>query len=184
VLVRQALSDLREIISNTEGDTRVLDDLLADLRAELAEHLEAAGIVLDWRVSGLEAPVSVGPKLAATLRAVLREAVNNAIRHAAPGRIEVAIARPKDGPDHLVIRVTDDGTGPSGARDGKTPTSGQGLVNLRRRTEAMGGQLVFGAAPAGRGSVLSARVALSDPGDGPGHAAPLVQDPPHALREA
>jgi signal transduction histidine kinase len=184
VLVRQALADLREIISNTEGDTRLLDDLLADLRAELAEHLEAASIVLDWQVSGLEAPMTVGPKLAATLRAVLREAVNNAIRHAAPGRIEVAIDRSRDGSDHLVIRVTDDGTGPPGARDTTTPTSGQGLVNLRRRTEAMGGELVFGAAPTGRGSVLSARVVLSEPGNGPEHAAPQVQDQPHALREA
>lgn len=162
ILVRQALTDLREIISNTEGDVRSLADLLADLRAELTEHLEAAGMALKWQ-SDDRSERGIDPKAAATLKAVLREGVNNAIRHAGASRISIRIFPDAERPDLLVLQISDDGHGPRREPAEAGMRAGQGLANLKRRTESLGGSLCFGAEPGGTGAMLTARVSLAGP---------------------
>ena len=154
-------------------------------RAETAEHLERQAIVARLAVSGLEAPVSVGPKLAATLArdGGCAEAVNNAIRTtAAPGRIEVAIGPPKErATDHLChFRVTDDGTAPVGCPgNGEDADIGQGSRHLRRRTEQWADMLVF-AARSRRGlASFGPRRPVGNPAT-VRHARPWAKNRPHA----
>ena len=160
-LVRQALSRPSARSSRTtEGDTRVAwTDLLADLRAELAEHLEAAGHrarlagCRGWRRPLVGRPQARGDLCA---RCCAKPSNTPYATSGAPpdrGRHRP----PKDGPDHLVIfgsRI--DGTGPVGCPGREDADIGaEVLVNLRLRTEAMGGQLVVSARlSARRGSVL------------------------------
>ena len=155
MLVRQALTDLRDIVSNTEGTPRKLDELLADLRAEAHALLDAADIALDWAGGGREAQV-VDAQITATLRAVVREAVNNIVRHAGAKTVTVRIAPSGAAGERLSVRVWDDGNGPC---DQAAPTrAGQGLINLRQRAEAHGGSLDFGPGPGGGGAILEAEI--------------------------
>jgi two-component system, NarL family, sensor histidine kinase DevS len=76
------------------------------------------------------------------LRALLREAVSNALRHAAASRIVIAIAPGKDG---LSLSISDDGTG----FDPAITASGRGLGNMRGRIEALGGSFALSSTPQG-----------------------------------
>lgn len=87
--------------------------------------------------------------------AVLREALSNTARHADASRAEVELAVE---PGRLVLTVSDDGRGVTGAE-----APGHGLRNLRSRATALGGDLEVGsgAGAGGRtGTVLRWRVPL------------------------
>ncbi|KAA5805348.1 histidine kinase [Alkalicaulis satelles] len=146
-LIRATIGDLRDVIRNAEGEPAPFDSLMADLRAETADRLEAAGMVLDWRVEGAR---DDAPRRAAmqTLRALVREAASNAIRHAHAGTLTVSLTL--DG-DWLDLGVADDGRGfdPQAARRGR------GLDNMASRVAALGGQFSVDSAPGG--SVITAR---------------------------
>ena len=147
-LIREALSELRAIINAPAADEVPLDEILANLRAETAERLDAAGMALGWHVTGTAGAV-LAPQQAHALRAVLREAVSNAIRHSAAGRVDVELAADDAG---LQIRVIYDGTG----FDAGHLSDGHGLANMRSRIEGLGGEIEI--APAARGTRLRARL--------------------------
>jgi len=140
-LIRATIGDLRDVIRNAEGEPAPFDSLMADLRAETADRLEAAGLELDWQV---DAGREDAPNRAAmqTLRALVREAVSNAIRHAGASALSVALAL--DG-DVLTLTISDDGRGfdPDAAR------SGRGLDNMAARVEALGGSFAIDTGPGG-----------------------------------
>ncbi|ULE35418.1 sensor histidine kinase [Mycobacterium sp. IDR2000157661] len=77
--------------------------------------------------------------LADHAEAVVREAVSNAVRHAAASTLAVSV----EVGDELTIEVTDDGKGI--AED----VTGSGLTNLRRRADDVGGLLSLAPGPAG-----------------------------------
>jgi signal transduction histidine kinase len=74
-------------------------------------------------------------------------------RHAGATRVQVEVTAVGDS---LVLTVTDNGVGFAQPR----PT-GRGLVNMRRRAEALGGAFEVTAAPAGRGTTVRWQVPLS-----------------------
>lgn len=147
MLIRQTLSDLRQIVSNPAEDGAVLAQLLADLRREIGDHLEAAGIGMGWQDSGLSAgdtpQITLTALQAQTVRALLRETVSNALRHSEARNVLVRFL-PLPG-ERLSLIVEDDGTGTKG----DWLRQGSGLSNLRFRVEACGGTLVIEPAPGG-----------------------------------
>jgi signal transduction histidine kinase len=81
---------------------------------------------------------------------IVREAVTNAVRHGDAGTVRVELR----GPDPIVLRVRDDGTGfDPGAVDG----GGFGLTSMRERARAQGGELEVASAP-GKGTTVELRV--------------------------
>ncbi len=74
---------------------------------------------------------------------VAQEAVSNAMRHASPTRVTIAV-RPA-GPGTLEVCVADDG-GPAGG----APGGGFGLKNMRERAESLGGDFNVQKSGAGR----------------------------------
>jgi signal transduction histidine kinase len=145
-LIRETLSDLRDIISNANRPDQPLADLLADLRASLGEHLSAAGVALDWAVTG-EGAANLPPRHAHALRSILREAVGNALRHARAARVQVRVDLR---PGLLHLSVQDDGRGLDPAlADGQAAGRGNGLANMRARAAGLGGRVVLGPVEGG-----------------------------------
>lgn len=135
-LIRDALSDFRDIINDTAAETLSLDEMLADLRVECADRLEAAGISLDWRADEVGKTVTLAPAVH-TLRSILREAVSNVIRHAEATHVEVQV-RCEHG--RIELLVSDNGRGLA-KRGDALPGHGHGLANIRTRLEALNGAL-------------------------------------------
>jgi len=88
-----------------------------------------------------------GAELETALYFCCVEAVQNAVKHAAPGRIEVELTRLGD---RIVLRVRDDGRG----FDVAAVLAAGGLGNLRDRVDSVGGNLVVRTNEAGGTDVV------------------------------
>jgi signal transduction histidine kinase len=121
---------------NPANDT--LDRFVPYLTHSVEQFLEAAGVTARIDVPDHLPAVQLEGGVRHGLLLVVREAVNNAVKHAAPTRVWLT-ARVADG--RLAIIVEDDGCGfdpeavPATARSGDR----SGLGNMRRRAEELGG---------------------------------------------
>lgn len=150
-MIRETLTDLREIINNAPRAAQDFDEALADLRAESAERLAAAEVRLSWTVEG-EAP-SLSPHVAHALRSIVREAVSNVIKHAGADAMEIRIVADDRG---LGITIRDNGKGFNAAQ----VNGGHGLVNLRARVEGLNGAIEI--APAETGTAIDVRLPMEE----------------------
>lgn len=132
MMIRETLTDLRDIINNASRPDLSFDEMLADLRAQIADHLYAADVAMGWTVEQ-DAPAVLPLAAAHTLRSVIREAVQNALRHASPGLIDIAVRL--EGTT-LALTVRDDGRG----FDRATVRPGNGLTNMQARVTSLGGR--------------------------------------------
>lgn len=149
----------------SEGDAAIsdiLDAAVTQLGTAVAELRQLArGLRPAWLDDGLElalAPLAeLGPvpvkirvavtavpdALAATAYYIVLEAVTNALKHAQPSCVEVAVEQVDA---HLAVRVADDGRGGANA-------AGPGWSGLVERVAALGGRLDL-ASPSGGGTTL------------------------------
>jgi len=148
-IVSETLADLRDIISNVQGDGMALDEVLAELRYETNERLALAGLQLNWRSSGSPA-IGVSARLAHTLRSIVREGASNAIRHANAEQLSIEII---ENNNEISLTISDDGTGFADAG----PKPGHGLENISSRVLGEGGSLSITGAS---GTRIHARMPL------------------------
>lgn len=141
IMIRETLTDLRDIINNASNPEMSFDQILADLRAQIAEQLHIDGVAMTWTVEG--APVVALPLQAAhMLRSIIREAVQNALKHANPRQVTVSVHVTDS---RIMVSVADDGRG----FDPAAAPRGNGLANLRDRAEAVDGRLSIDSSAAG-----------------------------------
>jgi len=79
-----------------------------------------------------------------SLLRILHEALTNAIRHGAAGRVLVRLSAGQDG---LVLSIADDGCG-FDVGSAITPGGGLGLTSMSERAELLGGALSILSTPA------------------------------------
>lgn len=147
MMIRETLTDMRDIINNAARPEMAFDELLADLRMQISDHLHAAGLKMVWQSTSAGHAV-LGLQATHTLRSILREAVQNALRHAGAGMIRIDV-RHEAG--MVALSVADDGRG----FDPGSAGSGNGLVNMRARVEGLGG--AFDIAGDAQGTTVRAR---------------------------
>lgn len=141
----RALDEARAALSAL---TRPVDEPLdASIAREAQRLAERADVKLRLDLQpGLDVPDDVREAL---LR-IVREAVNNAIRHGRPGEVQVTLAHE----DGIRLCVADDGSGfdtGNGTRE-----DGFGLVSMSERAQLLGGALEVSSAP-GSGTRVVAR---------------------------
>ncbi|GAB3615612.1 hypothetical protein GCM10027416_01690 [Okibacterium endophyticum] len=155
-----ALADIEHVSRETTTELR---RMLAVLRAPGAAPLRPAdtlddlpGIVQAANTAGLTAAIGiddlgeVSPGVQLTVCIVVREALNNTIRHAGPTRASIGLQR---NGDVIVVDVQDAGPRESWQPQ---PGAGHGLDGLRERVTALGGTLH--AEPEKHGFRLVARI--------------------------
>jgi signal transduction histidine kinase len=156
---RAALEELRRLLGVLRQDSESQASLapvpgLADLEGLLGE-VAKAGLAVRLQVEGTPSPLPAGVDLSAYR--IVQEALTNVVKHAGPAQAQVTIGyRDRD----VTVEVTDDGRGaaaPTG--DGRGGT-GHGLVGMRERVAAFGGDLETGPRPGG-GFRVAARLPLA-----------------------
>ena len=140
------IDELREISRGIHPSALVQGGLHPALKT-LARR-STVPVRLDVRIEGrLPEQIEVAAYYA------IAEALTNAAKHAQASVVDVTV----DVADGMLrVRVCDDGSG------GANPAKGSGLVGLRDRVEALGGQ-VWLASPAGAGTTLRAAIPLHGP---------------------
>lgn len=164
----QAAADLDQIYDTARELTKAMDEivwavtprhdsvdsLVSYLGGFAQDYLSAASIRCRLDVP-LNLPAQpLAPEVRHNLFLAVKEAIHNIVRHsnACEARLSCEIS-----PTQLTLIIQDDGVGPSGKADDGTanfpasgrPGSGNGLPNMRRRLEEIGGTCAIETNPGG-----------------------------------
>lgn len=150
--IRSTIFDLRSGELETRDAERIV--------AAVADELRANTLVeLDLRVEGMFRP-RLTAEQAEELRHIVTEAFSNVLRHARARSVRVRMASSRR---RLTLEITDDGVGfdPRAAPFGRGRRGqAQGLANMRRRAELLGGEL-HATSAAGQGTTLSLTIPVA-----------------------
>lgn len=163
-LIRARVEDIQTSIRHMQREVR---DLLGRLRPPQATEFGLGSAVEDmiqfWRSRHPETKIDVTLPIedvwhptAEVIYRVIQEAVNNAIRHGKPKLVKVIVQIDRA---TLSASVTDDGSGKLAV--GGASGHGLGLIGMRERVEASGGELRFGPNAQGVGWTVFARLPLT-----------------------
>ncbi len=156
-LARSALADLRDVVTRSAQGDMTLADLAADWRSESLERFDNAGIEAHWQQDDGCLDVLLSPNYSTNLGRILREAINNSLRHSNATRVELVVAcTPVDTVDRAKDCSTDTTYVLSmGVRDNARVCdpeqwrTGRGLMNMRTRVQKLGGSIDWKRADAG-----------------------------------
>lgn len=135
-VARSALQDLRDVVSRSAHVDSLLDDLIADLRAETEQRVGATGLRLEWSFPHEEVYIRVSAEVALNLSRILREAITNVLRHADARSIFVAM---RIAENYFTLEVEDDGKGcPI-----ESLKQHRGMVSMLTRATALNAKLIW-----------------------------------------
>lgn len=149
-MAREALREIRSIVSSERIEGGRLQDVVADWRAESEMRCEEAGFVLDW-----ESDVATSARMPGLHRyhldRILRELLSNSLEHSGGTTIRVCI----DCVDRMLhFTYADDGRGFE-----RSAVSGRGVDGIEQRIRRIGGNLRWRTATPG-GAYCEATVPL------------------------
>jgi signal transduction histidine kinase len=156
---RAALTELRRLLGVLRQEDEPHGGLapmpgLADLEGLLAE-VAKAGLAVKLQVHGTRPPLPAGVDLSAYR--IVQEALTNVVKHAGPAHAQVVVGY---GDQEVTVEIIDDGRGAvTSVTDGRAGT-GHGLIGMRERVAAFGGDLEVGPRPHG-GFRVAARLPVA-----------------------
>ncbi|MBH2009951.1 MAG: hypothetical protein I8H71_09660 [Xanthomonadaceae bacterium] len=155
-VLRSCIDDLKLAIDSMEPVDADLLLLLATLRFRLGNRLKSSSIRLVWNISDVPALPWLDPRNALHILRILQEAFANILKHAQASEIGVSTRASKG---WIEVAVADNGQGFS--VDDAMKGGGKGLMNQRRRAQAIGGEVLL--ASSFTGSVLTLRLPEKQP---------------------
>jgi signal transduction histidine kinase len=151
---KEALTELRSVLNILrQEDERAPRSPAATVARmhDLVAQAAAGGLDVRTETGGDVRPLPFGVDIAAFR--IVQEALTNVARHAGPATASVRLTY---GDRDLTVQVDDDGQRPLGQT---MPGSGKGIVGMRERVAALGGELEVGPRPGG-GFRVRARLPL------------------------
>ncbi|MBZ0088770.1 MAG: hypothetical protein K8H90_00165, partial [Thermoanaerobaculia bacterium] len=117
--------------------------------------LEAQGMMVSFDASSLPVHLELAPGRRRDLFLLLKEAIHNVARHSGAKRVEIRFGATAS---EIAVEIADDGVGFSPQAVGHD-SSGNGLLTMRRRAEAQGGDFDLESSP-GAGTRVRLRLPL------------------------
>jgi signal transduction histidine kinase len=142
---KEALTELRsvlEILREGGEPAPRTPALTLDRLDDLAAQAATAGLKVETETEGEARPLPFGVEAAAFR--IIQEALTNVTRHARGATATVHVAY---GADDLVVEIDDDGRGSANASN--AAGGGKGILGMRERATALGGELEAGPRPEG-----------------------------------
>jgi len=130
---RQLAHNLREIVWGLNPQNDTFDNLMAHVREYTAGYLDDAGITSRIYFPEHIPDTRISHELRRNICMVLKEALHNIARHAQASHVEMVL---KTAQHHFSLYITDNGRG----FDAEHAAAGNGLRNMRMRTELSGGR--------------------------------------------
>ncbi|MGH9853428.1 MAG: sensor histidine kinase, partial [Blastocatellia bacterium] len=129
---------------------------LAPAVSQLARRTEReTGIPVKFESSGV--PLALGAEGERSLLMIIREALQNAVRHAAPKNLSVRLSFNRSG---LQVEIEDDGCGFDPSIIHSSNGRHYGLIGMRERAEKLGGQFRLTSSP-GKGTQVRLSIPLA-----------------------
>lgn len=149
-VIRRMLRRLRPSLLDELGLTESLQELAIQWRRHRPEIV--CDLELDGSLDDLPESLNI------TLYRLVQEALTNIASHAQASHAKVWLRRAAgvaSAPEHLLLTVSDDGRG----IDPKPPVKGMGMLGMRERVIASGGEFISHSAP-GQGVCIEIRLPL------------------------
>mgnify|MGYP001253787847 CR=1 FL=1 len=148
-LAREALEEMRLSVRGLTGKPVRLSDALADWRAETVMRLGQANIEIDWKSLAEDSEQVLPARAYVQTTRILREAVNNIIKHSGASHVKVRCAISGE---QFGLNIQDNGKGIPLELDGKLDR-GHGMSSMKHRAKQMQGQCLVESGP-GYGTVI------------------------------
>lgn len=163
--VRACWQTMREVIWTTHPDYDTLGELGTRLAVFAQEYLGPLGVRCRLDFPETWPALAVRAEVRHSLLLAVKEAIHNAVEHGQASEIHLGL---RSEPGRLQVTVSDNGRGmaprgpsdrlpgndePLPSRPPDSPGRGDGLVNLRRRLESLGGRVTV-ASHVGIGTTL------------------------------
>src|SRR5262245_41366844 len=131
---REAVDSMSDIVWAINPQRDHMHDLVRRMRRFASETFPARDIEFSFQVPGAEHDTKLDADVRRQVFLIFKESVNNIVRHSRCTRAEIEMRI--EGP-WLVLKIADNGQGIGDARFNE----GNGLMNMRRRAESLGGAL-------------------------------------------
>ena len=154
-LAREALEEMRLSVRGLTGKPLKLIDALGDWRAEVIGRLSQTGIEGEWSAPSEELPQTLSARAYVQTTRILREAVNNIIKHS--GASQCSIRCQIDSGD-FQLAIQDNGKGIPLELDGRLDR-GHGMASMKHRAKQLHGQCLVESGP-GYGTVIRLTIPL------------------------
>ena len=139
---REALDEMRRLVGllrTSEDDPALAPSPGVGQLDALADQMRTAGLPVEVVVEGVAERLP--PSIDVSAFRIAQEALTNVLRHAGPARARVLVRYRGDA---VEVSIEDDGRGPIAGGG-----SGHGLMGIRERVAAFGGEMEAGPGPAG-----------------------------------
>jgi signal transduction histidine kinase len=154
-LAREALEEMRLSVRGLTGKPVKLIDALGDWRAEVIGRLSQTGVEGEWSAPSDELTQTLSARAYVQTTRILREAVNNIIKHSGASRC--AIRCLIDSGD-FQLAIQDNGKGIPLELDGRLDR-GHGMASMKHRAKQLHGQCLVESGP-GYGTVIRLTIPL------------------------
>lgn len=149
---RGLIDAMNDIVWAVDPKNDSFEFLLLRMKTHAARMFDAKGINYDIDIpeelSHLRLPLGFRRRF----YLIFKEAINNIVRHARPSKVSLNIR--KEGRS-LIMTIVDDGVG----FDVENVNEGNGLTNMRKRSESLSGSLSIQSAPM-KGTTVKLRAAI------------------------
>ncbi len=143
----QAIHEIRSLAKSLDKEWLERFSFAENIQT-LIERINAGSKVDVEYLQSVELPLRSDEQI--ILFRIVQEAIQNAIKHASPAHMRIAVT--EDG-KHYFITVSDDGRG----FDAASVTQSMGISNMQHRTQLLSGSILFNSIP-GRGTTVSIRL--------------------------
>ncbi len=156
-LGREALDEMRLSVRGLSGKPVLLGDALADWRAETVSRLRQCNIRIDWSNAGDAGDHLLSARTYVQTTRILREAVNNLIRHSKATRANISCCCEAN---QFRLSIEDNGIGLPATEH--TLVADHGISSMKHRAQQMKGRCVI-ESRAGSGTLVRLEVPLPLP---------------------
>lgn len=146
---KQTITELRDTIWAMNSGSITWEDLSSRIRDYLQKAgLSASHITFDYEINDrIDKSISIPSAASIQVLRVVQEAVQNAIKYSEANRVEIKIDSTGK---EVLVNISDDGKGFNESEI----TPGNGLYNMRKRAEELGGSLEIHSETASGTSIL------------------------------
>lgn len=140
--ISRSASALSESMQDIVWAMKRKNDQLEDLGTRMTEFglrlLESRDIAFKTKIAPGFSGKSLSPEVRRNLYLIFKEAVNNAAKYAHASEVELLLQEKRKG--HILLRISDNGRG-FNLHELAASTGGNGLQNMHKRAEQIGGEL-------------------------------------------
>ena len=139
---RETTQALDEIVWTVNPSNDTLDSLITYICKSAQEYLAVAGVRYRLDVPAQLPGAAVSPEVRHNVFLASKEAITNIVRHAQASAVSIRLLRE---PSTFILEIQDNGRGVTGLDDTRAQ-SRNGLRNMRKRMEEIGGSFSIGRA--------------------------------------